>query len=400
VAPGKEVVMTTQQFVLPAPYARRIPDPVHGDSMGMVRHILFVPVGSVPEGIPLDANARTPNINRSVYREIERHLLEEEGEPGTFHLKNRGIVMIADKVEQKGEDTYAVVVSKGQGILDGGHTYRLITENGKGEVDLPQDQWVKFEIVTHVPPGWVAELAGGLNTSIQVKAMSLDDLAGRFEWIKDELKNEPYYSRIAFRENELGDVDARDIVAFLTMFNIDRFPNNEDAQPVESYSSKAKVLEWFEKDQKQYKRLRPILKDLLVLYDTMRFESRDHWNETGGKYGNLAFVEGRKRGEFSFPFIERTHKFRLTNGALYPMLASFRWLVDNGPNGEVQWRGGFDAVLKLWRSSAEELLRSVNQASVELGRNPNAVGKSKNLWANLHRTVAMRDLMAQRAKTN
>jgi hypothetical protein len=43
---------------------------------------------------------------------------------------------------------------------------------------------------------------------------------------------------------------------------------------------------------------------------------------------------------------------------------------------------------------AEELLRSVNQASVELGRNPNAVGKSKNLWSNLHRLVAMRDLMA------
>jgi len=189
-------------------------------------------------------------------------------------------------------------------------------------------------------------------------------------------------------------------VAFLTMFIIDRFPNNGDAQPVEAHSSKAKVLEWFEKDQKQYKRLRPILKDLLVLHDTIRFESRDHWNETGGKYGNLAFVEGRKRGEFLFPVHREDSQVPPTKGALYPMLASFRWMVENGPNGEVQWRDGFDDVLGLKRSSAEELLRSVNQASLELGRNPNAVGKSKNLSANPHRTVAMRDLMAQRANTS
>jgi len=100
-------------------------------------------------------------------------------------------------------------------------------------------------------------------------------------------------------------------------------------------------------------------------------------------------------GSFSSLFIGRTHKFRLTNGALYPMLASFRWMVAERPQREVRWRDGFDAVVGLWRSSAEELLRSVNQASLELGRNPNAVGKSKDLSANLHRTVAMRDLMAQ-----
>jgi hypothetical protein len=386
--------LTTQQFTLHAPFARRIPDPVFADSRGTIRHILFVPVREVPPGIGLDPNARTPNINRSVYREIQRHLLEEEGEPGTFHLKNRGIVMIASKLEQKGEDTYVVTVNDGEGILDGGHTYHLITGDGRGDVELPEDQWVKFEILTHVPPEWVAELAGGLNTSIQVKAMSLDDLAGRFEWIKAELKGEPYFDKVAFRENEQGDVDVRDIVAFLTMFNIDRFPNNGDAQPVEAYASKSKVLTWFEKDSEQYERLRPILKDILVLHDTIRYESRDHWNEGGGKYGHLAFVEGRKRGLWTFPFIGETHQFRLTNGALYPLIASFRWMVENGPTGDVQWRGGFGAVLDVWRQSAEELLRSVNQASVELGRNPNAVGKSKNLWSNLHRLVAMRDLMA------
>jgi hypothetical protein len=384
-----------QKFRLFAPFARRIPDPVFGESTGMVRHILFVPASQVPPDIPLDANARRPNISRTIYREIERHLLEEEGEPGTFHLKNRGITVVADKVDQRGEDTYEVLISDGQGILDGGHTYKLITKDSRGDVELPGDQWVKFEIVTKVPAEWIPELAGGLNTSLQVKQMSLDDLAGLFDWIKDELRGEPYFDRIAFRENEQGDVDARDVIAFMSMFNAARFPNDGDNYPVEAYSVKSKVLEWFERDQDQYRQLRPIVKDILVLHDTIRYTSKDHWNEAGGKFGHLAFVEGRKRGEWQFPFIGQSNKHRLTNGALYPMLASFRWMVEFPPKGEAGWRGGFEKVLQLWEKSAEELLRTVNQASLELGRNPNAVGKSKNLWASLHRVVAMRDLMAK-----
>jgi hypothetical protein len=42
----------------------------------------------------------------------------------------------------------------------------------------------------------------------------------------------------------------------------------------------------------QYMRLRPLLEDILVLHDTIRFESRSYWNEAGGKYGALAFGRG------------------------------------------------------------------------------------------------------------
>jgi len=57
--------------------------------------------------------------------------------------------------------------------------------------------------------------------------------------------------------------------------------------------------------------------------------------------------------------------------------------------------GGFDAVIDRWGDSAGELMRMTATASSELGRNPNAIGKSRNHWANLHARVAMRDLMAK-----
>ena len=51
-------------------------------------------------------------------------------ENGFFHLKNKGITIVAESVEQKGDNIYEVkMLENHHGILDGGHTYKLITDN-------------------------------------------------------------------------------------------------------------------------------------------------------------------------------------------------------------------------------------------------------------------------------
>ena len=264
--------------------------------------------------------------------------------------------------------------------------------------EIPKEQYVKVEILTGVPDEWIVEIAGGLNTSVQVQDMSLDNLGGLFEWIKDELGDEPYVNRIAWKENDAGEFDARDIVSFMTCFNIDSYPNEGDTQPVIAYERKSSALKQFEEHPDSYKKMRPILKEILILHDTISYESREIWNRTGGQFGSFAFVDDRKKGDFDFPFIGKQLQYRLTNGALYPMLAAFRWMIRvDKQTGNLAWNGGFENVLNRWRHSAEELLRATAQANTELGRNPNAIGKSRNHWANLHARVAMRDLMSQRA---
>lgn len=391
--------MASQSFVFFAPLARRVPDPVFFKSHSITRHIFFVPVRKVPRGLPLDPNARVPNTNRRVYQEIEKSLLNKEGTPGTFHLKHKGITIVAQKVEEKSDNEYVVTLTKGQGILDGGHTYELLTMDRDEE--LPENQFVKFEVLTRVADEWIVEVAAGLNTSMQVQAMSLDNLAKDFDWIKQILKDEPYFKEIAWRENEPGEFDARDLISLMTCFNVDLFPNKKDAQPVIAYEKKSLALKFFEEDPESYRRLEPILKDILFLHDTIRRESREHWNDAGGSFGNLAFVECRKRGQFTFPFTGEAGEYRLMNGALYPMLAAFRWMVtDDGKGKAVRWKGGFKEVLRRWKGSAEELVRMTVQVSNDLGRNPNAIGKSRSHWANLHARVAMRDLMASAHKEN
>jgi hypothetical protein len=173
------------------------------------------------------------------------------------------------------------------------------------------------------------------------------------------------------------------------------FPNDEDDHPVAAYEKKSVALKLFEQNEGSFKRMRAILPDILKFHDIVRQEGRAIYNRIGGvKGGALAFVEHRKRGKFDFPFSGKQGEFQIAAGALYPMLAAFRWYVEDDPNTlKMRWRGGFSAVLNAWQDIGGELMRATVQTSNELGRNPQSIGKSRNHWSNLHGRVVKYDLM-------
>lgn len=390
-------------FTVPTRFVRRIPDPVFPQCE---RHVLVCPIGDLPEGLPMDPNPRKPRVDLSIWREIKKHLLNEEGTPNTFHLKNKGITLIAQRVNKIDDEKVELLFEPGQGIVDGGHSYDLILKN-RGEIEDRNSgndngskisQFIKLEVLTGITPDLWPEIAGGLNTAVQVQEMSLMELADKFAWIKDELKGEPYLKQIAFQEGVSAPYDARDIVALLDLFNIADFPNTGSDHPVRAYTSKAVVLDNYRQKQKDYEKLRPILKDILILRDTIAYEARDKHTSAGGRGGKLAFVDARKRGLFEFVFIGKESKFELMGGALFPMLAAFRWMVEIDPaTGLARWRDGFAAVKALWDMTGPELMRATQETSVELGRKPHAIGRSRNHWATLHKTVANADLMHRAA---
>lgn len=378
--------------------SRRLPDPNFKKTLDAERHIFIVPIRAIPPGIPDDPNARRPNTNKRLYQRVEQSLLGVECEPGTFHLKNKGITIIAKSVSQQGDDAYDVHLQSGMhGIVDGGHTYKLIVDN-QGNPALPEDQFVTVEVRTGVPDQWIPEIAGGLNTSVQVQDMSLDHLKGLFGWLIDELKSESYAKEIAWSENDPGNYDARDLISLLMMFNVELFPNDKDDHPVSSYEKKSTALKLFEEKTDSFKRMKPILKDILVFHDTVAQSARDMWNRStpGGKGGNLSFIESREKGSFEFQFTGKKGQHRLMGGALYPVLGAFRWYVAvDSKSLTMRWRGGFESVLAAWDRDGPELLKATKQMSDELGRNPNAIGKSRPHWANLHTIVAKKDLMSR-----
>ncbi len=394
-------------FELRAQFSRRLPDPILS---GVERHVLLCAVEDIPDGLPLEgSNVRNQNIDKRIYRDVAKHLRNEEGTKNTFHLKNKGITLLANDVAKKDDDSFILSFARDtHGIVDGGHTYRIILENKKkilrvnaaaASNDERIRQFVKVEILTGLEDAIGNEMARGLNTAVQVQEMALANHAKKFDWVKADLAGEPYFTKIAFRQNDDGLLDVADLLRTLELFNISLYPNDNSkaSHPTRAYTGKENVLASYLKDDAPLLKLRPILKDILILHDTISIEAPELWN-TGraGKAGQLAFVDHSKAEPYDFPFINRTAKSRLYRGALFPMIAAFRWMVvEDSETGSARWRSTFADVLLFWRRMAVKLMEATKETSEELGRSPDAIGKSSNHWKNLYNEVAREHMQQQ-----
>lgn len=391
--------MPNATFKFPVRVARRMPDPsIEGGN----RHLFLVRAEDLPQGLPKSPNPRAQRIDRGIYKDVMRSLLNEDGSPNTFHLKNKGITLLAENVREIDQSTFEVQFGQEQGIVDGAHTYEIVLAGQERIADMgegaPIEQFVKLEVLTGIPSDLWVEIAGGLNTAVQVQEMSLANLQDKFNWIQDLIAGERYAKRIAFKENEADAAyDVRDIIVLLEMFNIFDYPNDGEEHPTKTYNNKGEVLDRYLAHPKKYARLSPILKDILYLHDHISLTAREKHNERGGRAGKLAFVDAKKRGQWEFVFSGKQGSYRLNRAALFPMLGAFRWMVkENGDT--VEWRGGYDQVLRIWDASASELMRATQATSEEYGRKLTALGKSRNHWSTLHSTVAKYELTARTAR--
>lgn len=391
--------------------ARRIKHPVIPE---IEKHYFLVRAKDMATGISTDANARNPEgLSRRIYRDVQESLMGRGGPAaGTFDLLNKGIVCLADAVRRVDDHNYEITIKPGQGIVDGAHTYKIICD-AQSDPELPETQCVEFQVRTGVDSKLVTDIARGLNTGIQVRQHSLDNLAGKYDWIKDELKNEKYFDRIAWRESDHGEYDVRDLICVMEALNVFDFPNDKrQNHPIAAYEKWSTPAKKFSDDfdaakgdmsKSTYHRLRRILREALVLFDTIRREFRDRYNDLKlGRGGNLAIVEGdggNRTFEFPFAGLEPAN-YRLTKGALYPIFAAFRNKVGVDAVGNAAWIGGFPAVLELWYQVADDLVRQTRQALDDIGRKPDQIGKNRGHWNNMHQTVELmilRNELKQRA---
>jgi hypothetical protein len=391
--------MSTTTHKLRVAEARRVKHPIYPE---IEKHTFLVRAKDLPSGIRTDANAREPvGLNRRVYREVNECLFDRAAFPGIFDLMNKGITILAEKVRRIDDHNYELELIDGQGIVDGGHTYKIICE-AQDDPNIPEGQFVDVHVRTGVDDEMISEISRGLNTGMQVKQHSLDDLADKFEWVKEELRDEQYAKLIAWRESDKGEYDVRDIIAVLEAMNVFDFPNDKGTHPIQAYEKWSVPAEKFSKDADEFKkdplkskyyRLRPILKDALTLFDHIRHDFREVYNgEKLGQGGKLDIVEQARPGKkFDFPFARLSQsEYRLTKGAAYPIFAAFRNMVTINPQTQLaQWNPNFREVLELWKASAPDICRGTKEAIKEDGNKPDQLGKSRRHWSNMHKTVEL-----------
>jgi len=372
------------------------------------KHSFFVQASKFPIGLPAGANAREAvGMNRRVYKEVTESLRANEAWPGSFDLMNLGITILADDVKMVEKKVFDVSIRDEDGIVNGAHTVKII-EKCIQDGSVHPSQHVEVKIITGVEKTGIddlkADIAKGQNTGIMVKEQSIYDTQGIFQPLRDIVSQTTWGDRIAWKESDVGEYDVRDLICVMEALNVVDFPNDSGNHPIQAYEKWSGPLKKYADDfrkhenhpsRRKYAALEPLLLDMLDLYDRIRHDFRDVYNENvGSGAGRMRIVEEAplRLEVFDFPFSNQDpQKYRLTKGATYPIFAAFRNFIEyDAEKNQAKWIGGYNKVKGVWKDAAPELVRETSAATKEVGRTPDVIGKSRAHWANLHRSLENR----------
>ncbi|MEX0582844.1 MAG: AIPR family protein [Sneathiella sp.] len=379
----------------------------HPSLPNIVKHTFLVPAHLFPKDVPDGSNLREPvGMNRQVYKDVKASLEGKEALPGSFDLLNLGITIIAENIEVIDKRVFDVFIDDEYGIANGGHTTQIIYDC-QDDGSIAEGQHVEVKILTGIDGSEShalrIDIARGQNTGISVQPRSIFELDGAFESIKAAIESEKWSCDVAYKESDKKDVDVREIIAVLELMNVIDFPVRETRHPISAYEKWSMPLKKFGEDfeahrddlsQRKYAYIEPILLDALKLYDHIRRDFLRVYNsEVGGRAKNLRIVEKAPPsiGRYKFRYADLDpHDHRLTKGATYPILGAFRNFVEIDEEKRVaKWKGGFKNVLNSWNVLAPELVLETKAAIKDIGNSPDALGKNRNHWANLFKSVRL-----------
>lgn len=381
---------------------RKVASPYEEQENGAKTYVAVVNIKDIPEVLEewRGLNPRDPKLSSGVAQKIFDTLKDN---PDSFFFRNRGITLISEKVsfDNKNNIVELEMIDKGRnGLLDGGHTFRVIRSFVSGLLDEGELQeynaFVKLEIIEGIKDiDAVVNIVESRNTSTQVKPQSLEELKKHYEQIQKILRDKKYAQSIAYKEYELledgspKDIDIKDILSYLVCFDIEEF--NGSKHPIKAYSTKASMVEYFKNNQKRLTKYIPLLPEILELHDKVYLDLPEAYNSQGGKFGKLTGVteisNRHRMQKIKLPFMEKESNYRIPSGFIYPILASFRNIVRCTPE-KCEWKTN---PIKFFDELKTELSTRVGEQALEF-RNPNKLGKDNATWGRCYDLVELETL--------
>jgi hypothetical protein len=372
----------------------------------ITKHTFLVPAAGLPRGIPEKANLReATGMSRSVYRDVKESLRGREALAGSFDLLNLGITIIAEDVVAVDKRVFDVLIDDEYGIANGGHTANLIWQC-QDDSTIAEGQFVEVRIITGVDGEKYhtlrVDIARAQNTGIAVKQQSILELDRAFDSIKNVISETSWCGEVAFKESDSKSIDVRELIAAMELMNVVDFPVRGGTHPISAYEKWSLPLKRFGDDfekhrddpqNRVYAKFEPLLPEILALYDIIRRDFLRVYDTVVSKHGaKLKIVETAPSKE-SFKFVYAgldDHNRRLTKGAAYPILGAFRNYIELNPDtGKAQWIGGFEKVKSVWNQVAPQLVKETKDAIDQVGNAPDQLGKDRQHWANLFKTVKL-----------
>lgn len=335
--------------------------------------------------LPLDANVREPEINKSTpYKDMCNTL---KYEPEKFFENNLGISVIAESVKKIGKQKFEIFFPSGTGILNGGHTQQAILDS-QDEYDISK-AIVKVNIrAKEYSLERVAEIAAAQNSSSPVKEYSLAEKKGYFAKLKrymtdDNEKHIIWYEGRAVPNNK--GLDARDLIALINLFNIKEYMSRYSTsriQPNKSATGKTALFKQWEKNQSTYECIYPLVNDIIELYEYIII---NYSKSTG--ITKLGIIQDQKnKSKKQLIFSGKINEYNIPKQFLMPMLAAFRANIYYDENKrKVGW---YDNNKKLFDNLKKELCKRLMYTYKTTYHNEiNRASKDSNLWEILYGVV-------------
>jgi hypothetical protein len=316
---------------------RRLPDPINPTVHHFEAYLPFSEAAKLRSG---NANVRPPKENHPFKAMMET----VEDTPELFHLMNRGITYLCERFHYdnrtKRFSVTLPLVPKNRldddnapkfGIADGGHTFRVIeTTVDDIEVFRADKDWrepfVRVHFLAAPNPEELAieGVVEALNTSTQVKRVTLEEYKRKFEPLKDALSASNFdVAQVAFRENEDDkEWHVLEIIQRLACFLKERW---RIIPPSSMYRAKDKSLQLFLADQNgEFTKLYPVVRNIITLPEFIQ-SSLSEFVE-GRRLGKVKGIKKQKK-QFRRAGTDYLSWYKMDGAIVLPMASAFRHLL-------------------------------------------------------------------------
>ena len=378
-----------------------LPQPIPvGKNCNITISNCYVPVDRLPVDLKdwLGVNPRIPKFSSKnkltgvVAKGIIQTLQEE---PEKFVLKNQGIYLsVASTNHHEGILTLTLNDKKRHGVINGGHTLRSILEvRENSDNHHPGVAHVRlhiYQLSDEVDISLIADMAEGLNRSLQVDDPSLENLKGSFERIKSALQGKRGSNEVSYHQNDPGNFEITEILTLCCLFNLDKYRDRQ-SYPNGLFGHRKIVLKTFlddaGSDTSAFDKILTKLHDILVLSERIQQElGRDFGKikNNNKTTNNRIGSDNNKRDAY---FIDG-NLAELPLGFIYPLVGAFRANICPiaWDHGEFEWLEDPEILL---RKCGKELANVIKQQYSDNKGKPAEVGNKVAAYQGCYSIIAL-----------
>ena len=387
-----------------------------------------------------------------------------QSSPSTFPFKTKGILVGTTKYEALERNRYRLFFENTdyEGIMDGGHNMLAIglhILSNINEIDQKlvkkiktwtdfKEVWIEFrDQVLAVAAGSDEDLAAFLdfvvpveivvpsepesaevlnnfrtslrdicdarNHNVQLRDEALANKAGLYDALREVLAKE-LEERVEWRQNEGGDIKAREILALgIIALNRLDLPAAEDGSqikplsPTAVYNSKASCVTQFnaimsapsvsslsDDGTRRVVHNEAVLSALKItaqfpaIYDAIYKAFPAAYNATGARFGANTFVKAAADMRYT-PTTRYTNdevEFQYPDGFIMPLVVAMGKLIRKGADGNLSWAyDPFALIANKFDTLVERHMVLID----DMDRNPNKVGKNLNAYKTLEEQIEL-----------